>query len=316
MEFILSTEDTNRYGYKILTKGIQVPEKLPLLFNHDPNQVLGEWVKIRKKDGNLVAEASFDEDDDDAIKVKNKINKMYIGGASVGFNILELDEDGKIPIVKKAELVEASITPIPANKRAIKLFHKNEEIGEKDLYILMNKISKNNSIKMEITKLSKILDCPEDKIEDKVKELSSKIETLESNVLKKQELINSKEKEHKVEIEKLNKEIENFKEKELTNQINTLVDNAIKEGKILETQKEEYLSLAKADMDSVKKIFDKSQKLNNEKITDEINNEDLNKDTNLSWTFEEWTKKDPEGLRDMKYNDYDRFEKLMNEQIK
>ena len=71
--FILSTNDVNSYGFRVLTEGIELPVsgKLVMLWNHvrangtDKNQILpiGHWVNLRKEGGKLLADPEFDMDD-------------------------------------------------------------------------------------------------------------------------------------------------------------------------------------------------------------------------------------------------------------
>jgi len=121
MKYKLSTEKVNEYGFKVLTSGITVPEdtNIPVLFNHDPDKVLGKWDNFIVENDILLAEPILDTDDADVNKISNKIDKGMIDGISIGFTPVEYDllEDGTV-LVTKSVLKEASITPLPANTDA------------------------------------------------------------------------------------------------------------------------------------------------------------------------------------------------------
>lgn len=323
MKFILSTEDTNSYGYKVKTDGIQIPSKLPLLFNHDPNKVIGEWLNIELFESNIIAEASFDIDDDEALKIMKKVEKGLINGTSIGFSVLEkdVDEQGNL-IITKSLLKEASITPLPANVNAIKLYDNGIELTAEDI-ITLSLQQKNKSQKMDtLKKLMEILNVKEEEILDKVKNILKDNETFVINIEEKQELINKNSvkteeviKTQKEKIEELQKSIDEMNKKEKEIEIKELIDKAIEDGKILEEQKEEYTQLSLSNLDIVKNLIEKSPKINSNKITDVIEKEEKDKDPKLEWTFDEWSKNDPIGLREMKLNNLEKYDELYGKQF-
>ena len=142
-ELVLSEESLNRYGTRILTKGIKLDSfaKNPVMFyNHDRTKLpIGKWESVKKTDGKLTATPAFDVGDEFAKEVKRKFEEGYINSASIGILVLgtsnepELMLQGQtIPTITKCELLEASIVDIPANANAVKLYHKstNGEILE------------------------------------------------------------------------------------------------------------------------------------------------------------------------------------------
>jgi HK97 family phage prohead protease len=138
--FICSDESINRYGFRVLTSGIDITnfKKNPvMLFDHESmswggdiyNGPIGRWDEIKKSDGQLLANAIIDEDDPKGKILSNKVEKDFIRAASIGFRIIETSEDPKLmlpgqtrPTVTKCELIEISIVGIPANKNAISLY--------------------------------------------------------------------------------------------------------------------------------------------------------------------------------------------------
>ncbi len=138
MELILSDESLNRYGTRILTKGIKLDSflKNPVMFyNHDRERLpIGKWENVKKSDGKLVATPVFDVGDEFAKEVKRKFEEGYLNSASIGILVLgtsnepELMLQGQsLPTITKCELLEVSVVDIPANASAVKLYHKTEK---------------------------------------------------------------------------------------------------------------------------------------------------------------------------------------------
>jgi HK97 family phage prohead protease len=141
--FICSDESINSYGYRVLVSGIDLGsfKKNPvMLFNHDSmswggdiyNGPIGRWENIRKENGQLLADAVIDMDDEKGKIIGNKIEKDFIRAASIGFKVLKVSEDAADmlpgqtrPTVTKCELVEISVVDIPANKNALALYDQS-----------------------------------------------------------------------------------------------------------------------------------------------------------------------------------------------
>lgn len=95
---------------------------LPLLYNHDPNKVIGKICLTDKEDG-VEAVAEFCEDLELARDVYKLVKFGAVASMSIGFIPLEAelmnanDVFGGV-VIKSAELLETSIVPIPANPEA------------------------------------------------------------------------------------------------------------------------------------------------------------------------------------------------------
>lgn len=142
-EFVLTNDDINRYGFRVLTKGIDIKSflKNPVMFlNHDRRILpIGKWVDIQKKTDCILAKPEYDEDDELAMKVKGKEEKGILNAVSIGFDVLSISEDQKDlmpgqarPTVTKSELLECSIVDIPGNRGAIKLNYNEQLISLHD----------------------------------------------------------------------------------------------------------------------------------------------------------------------------------------
>jgi hypothetical protein len=138
--FICSDESINRYGFRVLTSGIDLSQfkKNPvMLFNHERmswggdvyNGPIGRWDNITVKDGQLLADPIIDANDPKGSILSSKVENDFIRAASIGFQIIETSEDPKLmmpgqtrPTVTKCKLVEISLVDIPANTNAISLY--------------------------------------------------------------------------------------------------------------------------------------------------------------------------------------------------
>lgn len=132
MRFIVSTEKVNSYGFRVLTAGIDLAgfQKNPvMLYMHDRYRVaIGHWEDVQVKDGQMTAEAVFDEADDFAKTIKAKVEAGTLRACSPGLDVVEWSEDPKLlvkgqtrPTVTKSTLMEISIVDIPGNADAVKL---------------------------------------------------------------------------------------------------------------------------------------------------------------------------------------------------
>lgn len=127
---IINTDRMDSYRTVIVPEGGQLEDykRNPVvLFNHDTRNVVGKST-IRLQDGRLIAEMGdddWDNDDPEAMRIKNKVKKGIIRGASIGFNYMdedvtqEEDERGTFYRINKWHLMEWSYATIPSNKDAV-----------------------------------------------------------------------------------------------------------------------------------------------------------------------------------------------------
>lgn len=139
--FVVSDESVNKYGYRVLTSGIDLTEfkKNPVMFfNHHRSDEwtgntdllpVGRWENIRTDENNqLLMDAVLDLNDELGLKVFNKIKDNFLKAASIGIGVLEVSADEKLMLpgqtretIKKSVLQEVSIVDIPANSNAMRL---------------------------------------------------------------------------------------------------------------------------------------------------------------------------------------------------
>ena len=145
--FILSDESVNRYGFWVRTDGIKLDGFLqnPVMKFVHSDEVLpiGKWVNIRKENGQLLADAEFDENDAFALSIKAKVEAGYLKGASIGAEPIKTSVEPQWfkpgqtqATVLECDLYEVSICPVGVNQNAIALFAQGKKInlalGEKE----------------------------------------------------------------------------------------------------------------------------------------------------------------------------------------
>lgn len=125
-----SNTQVNSYGFSIATEGLNLARFTanPVMLNQHYNNtdaVLGRWDNLRIEQGDLLADAVFDEADEQALKVKGKVERGFIKGASLGivFNPAEmqLQPNGTYRLMK-AEVMEASLVAVPSSAAAVRLY--------------------------------------------------------------------------------------------------------------------------------------------------------------------------------------------------
>lgn len=145
---ILSDSSLNRYGYRVLTEGIDYTafEKNPiLLYMHFRDEgspywgtykAIGHWKDIRVEEGKLSAEPVFDKVDELSQTIAAKFEAGTFNAASVGIRILATSGEKEYLVpgqtretVTKCELMEASIVDIPANANAVRLYDRDTSVS-------------------------------------------------------------------------------------------------------------------------------------------------------------------------------------------
>lgn len=178
MRFICSDETINSYGFWVLAAGIDTSRfsKNPvMLWNHsrsygskDDVLPIGYWKDLRIENGQLTAEAVFDEKDDFARQIAGKVRDGVIRACSIGIRILSTSTEPQHlkPVqtretVISCELREISLCDIPANGNAVALYDEHDELmfmGDKVSDVLPVLLSvKPNSKPYNMDKINAIL---------------------------------------------------------------------------------------------------------------------------------------------------------------
>jgi HK97 family phage prohead protease len=309
--FLVNDHSKNCYGCRIATQGIDTDQFLKnpiMLYDHDSYKRLpiGTWKNLKKEAEKMFADPEFDSDDEFAVQVKNKVTKNIIKMASVSIEPVRWEEeaDGTINIIESI-LHEISIVPFGGNKNAFKLCdNKGNRIEMKDakeyLLKLNNSSSKpvmagknENSHELLCAAMNLSENTTSSELITKVLNLSQRISSLESE--KTALLAEKQQLQDKIDLADKHKKL----------------DTAVAEKRITLAQKESFLNLSMADLDTVLNSIPKAADLSN--VPNNGGRQELNGREN--WTFNDYSKNDPEALAQIKLNDKPEYARMFKAQF-
>ena len=125
LKCVISTQSPDRSNDIIITDGIDCSNfdktGANVLFNHNPDLIIGHSLWEQKGIEGLVGSPQFDEDDPLAMNLWNKAIKRTMGwSVRLNCTIWQDREDAQYGIlVSKSDLIEYSLTPIPDNPDCI-----------------------------------------------------------------------------------------------------------------------------------------------------------------------------------------------------
>lgn len=298
--FVLSDESINSYGFRVLTKGIDLSmfEKNPvMLYMHDQSNILGKWVDVKVDGEKLSGAPEFDTDDELATKLSKKVEKGYLNATSIGLQVtkwgVETDKlSGKeVAVALSSVLKEVSLVTVPSNRNALRLYDdEGVLIDEEQIQLSVSEVFKQNPHKKMVTKenlnLLGLGDNPsETDINQAIANLAGRVNTLEA--------------EQKAQRQK---------------QVTDLVDAAVTSGKIKAEKKAFYVSLGEKDFDGLKQIVEDMKVPS--KPTQHLADDKGGKKTDVTgredWSFDKWRKEDPKGLLKLKDEDAETYNALLN----
>lgn len=263
--FVLSDSSLNKFGFRILTDGIDLSqfEKNPIMlfmhsraFGNYQDQVLpiGHWEDIKKEGDTITAIPVFDEDEF-SMKIYEKVESGTLRMASIGVDPVEFSEDPKdlvqgqrFATVTKSIAEEASICDLGANRNALAFYKKGQLITLSDQnipdFIPEIKI-KNHKPMSKLTNLAVALKLAADENDENViQKAIEKLGTIETLQREKEDLAVKL-----ADVEKRNKE----------EKINRIVDEAVTAGKITASQKDFYIKLADSNLETTEALLNSMQ---------------------------------------------------------
>lgn len=100
---------------------------LPLLFGHrmdDPMMCIGKVVRAEEDEKGLLVEAEFDMDNPNAVKARRDVLARTLTKLSFAYEVMEcgpvtLEDGTKANELRKLDIFEVSLVPVPANQNAI-----------------------------------------------------------------------------------------------------------------------------------------------------------------------------------------------------
>lgn len=297
MDFILSDgKSTNSKGYRVEVSGINLERfknNPVMLYEHDPDKVIGRWENIRIENNKLIATAVFDTDDPLGKEVARKVENNFLRAASIGIMPLKLEYVDDEFVMAESEQVEASIVSIPSDAGAVKLYNeKLEELSFDQVKINFN-FSNNNQKPIQMTEV--------------VFKLSHKtVESLKLDADYTPKDVELAVAEKDREIETLNAKLKAVEKQAQTDYLN----NAVKAGKISETERLSFEKMAeKGCFDDVKSMIDSKAEKPTETLADKVNKSTPTAGRE-TWDYLKWMKEDPKGLAKIKSENPKEFERL------
>ena len=147
IKFVASTAKPDRYGDVVDQKGwdLRAYNRNPVvLFNHNPAQMPIGKGKAYVENEQLMLEVEFDQKDEMAKTIEQKVRDGYINAVSVGFQPSKTIARASLPpdhpyygksgsYFQASELLEVSIVTIPANNEATLSKQFSREIGLADV---------------------------------------------------------------------------------------------------------------------------------------------------------------------------------------
>lgn len=167
---------------------------------------------------------------------------------------------------------------------------------------ISNSILLKSDIKMDkiINKLGLAAAASQEDVVDEIAKIQNSFDTEKAELEQKVE-------ELKKQNESLQKAVDEFNEQNAIN----LVENAIKEGKIKAEAKVIFVENAKKDFNLVKSTLDGIQ-VQAMRFSNVTNSAVKNEDDRSEWTFNDWRKKDSEGLINLKKTDIEKYNEILN----
>jgi HK97 family phage prohead protease len=133
-DFILATENVNRYGYRLIMAGAQLDNFLAnpiMLYMHRRSGErfpVGKWDNLRVEGDKLIGTPNFDVEDKMGAEIKRKVEAGYLNATSVGFDRVSVSENPDMMLtgqyratVTEWELLEVSFVDIPGDPKAVRL---------------------------------------------------------------------------------------------------------------------------------------------------------------------------------------------------
>ena len=266
--FVLHDDSLNTYDFRMLTSGANLEEfrKNPVMFfiHRDYELPIGRWENIRVDGSRILADAVFDADDPEAMKVAGKVERGFIRAASIGtWAPEEVSDDPGLkvpgqtgPTVTKWTVREASIVTIGANHNALKMYDRSTgkvlDLTDKNVVLQLMDSPVKNTDMINLRNILNLQDGASDAdVEAAVQKLQQDCEDLQQQ--------NQTLEGEKQTLEQENTTLKNEKaaaeQQRLSDQkteAQRLVDAAVRDGRLDASGKEAFIALFDADFEKAK----------------------------------------------------------------
>lgn len=105
----------DKNSHIILPGALKLPFEIPIIFQHKHNQILGKVLYSKFDPKGLYIEAAIILNSELQIKVLDLIKHNKVGGMSVGLQVEDSKMEMGILKIRKATVLEISLTPNPVN---------------------------------------------------------------------------------------------------------------------------------------------------------------------------------------------------------
>ena len=260
--FILHDDSVNTYRFRMLTSGANLEEfrRNPVMFLHhnDYDLPIGRWENIRVEGSQILADAVFDELDDQAMKVKGKVDRGFIRMASIGAWAPEAKtEDPAMmlpgqtgPTVTKWTVREASIVAIGANHNAMRMYDRTTgeqiDLSDTDAVLrLMDDLTLKTDNMSTLKTILKLHDNASDAdIEAAVQTLQQENESLKQ--------ANTTLADENKQLKEAADAAAQQRQQEQKAEAVKLVDAAVRDGRLNASGKESFIALFDTDFEKAK----------------------------------------------------------------
>lgn len=267
-----------------------------MLYDHDTKHLIGRWENRRIENGVMKAKPVFNLKNAFAAEKAQEVKDEFLRGASIGLIPYQMDKIGDEYVLTDWELLEASVTPIPSDAGAVRLYNEKREV----ITFEQLKLSFSNN-----NKNSKTMDEKDTIVLTATTRQSL---GLSANPTAKQIELAVQENDDK--IDELNKKVEKLEKTEKE----AYLSQAVKDGKITETEKADYLALsAGSNFNNVKAIIDAKPAQASTSLKDMTQRSNLTAGDHAGWDFLKWSQDDPRGLEKLRAENPTEFERLLTE---
>jgi HK97 family phage prohead protease len=320
--FVLNDETKkNSHGFYLLNAGGQFDrfrENPVMLFNHDHDRLIGKWDNLHVEGSLLMLDPVFDEGDEDALKIKGKVDRGFLKGGSPGIIVLDAEyrdnpTSGSFDIfVTQWELFEGSVVSIPSNAGALslkvydwdhKLLQPEQVLSFIDQVVKLSAGTSNGGNPQNQKK---------EKPMEKVKLSAEALVSLGLNDDSDAAAISAAVLSLKAKLDGANAENTTLKasaEEARKKGAEEMVSLAITQGKITADKKEVFVKLALADLDTTKATLEAIPAKQSLSAIVQAGKKDQTEGRE-SWTYLKWAKEDPAGLANLRATDPTAFAEL------
>ncbi|MBR5812384.1 MAG: hypothetical protein IKY80_05220 [Alistipes sp.] len=266
--FVLHDDSVNTYGFRLLTAGGNLEEfkRNPVMFyrHNDYELPIGRWENIKVEDGRILADAVFDTEDEDAMRIKGKVDRDFIRMASIGtWAPEEISDDPALKLpgqtgstITKWTMREASIVAIGANHNALRMYDretgKQIDLADSATILRMFDQSLKNTDMNKLRSILNLADNASDAdVEAAVEAVKQERDAAqqENNSLKEE---NTTLKEENKQLRDQAAQAEQERKNQQKTEATALVDAAVRDGRIDASGKEAFIALFDADFEKAK----------------------------------------------------------------